>query len=129
MVKQWHEFELTAANATLRLTVDENHWTRVVLVEGEATTELGAECIEYIARKLYRFLAHPKADGQWILSLAERHASMYGEHLGDLLVIRIQDRDAKWIGHMQLDVVDRTAWVELLRAQLGNCADPEAEKY
>ena len=73
--------------AALELASDDSAWCQVALVTSDARIALGAETLDYIVEHLLRALgalrcerSDDTVDGvrvAWVLSLMERHASMY----------------------------------------------------
>ncbi len=53
-----------------------------------------ADHLDDIVARLADFLRSGSPGPRWVLSLFELHTSIYGEHLGEQTVLRVQDRDA-----------------------------------
>ena len=115
--------ELPAGAARLVLTCDSSQWCEVVL-EADGRHELGAETravlVERLLRGLRDELPEPTSgelDGvavSWVLSLSERHASIYAAQRADVRSLYFQDSEGNLIVRVDLKSEDRKRWVSLL---------------
>jgi hypothetical protein len=117
--------ELIAPEAVLRLRIDEDGWCEVLLEKGARRYTLGAEAVTIVVERLLRGLAD-KLVGQsageienvavrWVLSLAERHASVYAADVGDQRVLFFQAEDGSLISRVPLSDAVRQMWLDSLR--------------
>ena len=113
--------ELTATGGALRVDAVDPKWVRVTLVQQGAERDVGAEALKYIADHLRAFLANPSERLKWVLTLSETHVTMYGSTLGDHVLLRLQDKNAKFFADLELSQVDRERWLSILRAPPGTC--------
>jgi hypothetical protein len=58
--------------------------------------------------------AEPSPSRRWVLSLAERHTSVYGEHVAGGVIVELQDADAKWLANLALTETEKTEWMRQL---------------
>jgi hypothetical protein len=112
--------ELAAGSTKLVIACD---WCDVVLHSG-GVHPLGAETRGVIVERLLRGLQgdapEPNAgeiEGVgvgWVLSLAERHSSIYAADRERLRLLFFQDADGKLIVRIDLSSDDRKDWVRIL---------------
>ncbi len=110
--------ELVGEAGSLVLRRDEGglDWWQVELGGPGRVRPLGADHLDDIVARLADFLRSGSPGPRWVLSLFELHTSIYGEHLGEQTVLRVQDRDAASFATLVLTPAQRQAWLEALAA-------------
>jgi hypothetical protein len=116
--------ELYAADGQLQLSANETGWCDVALLASSIRYELGADATDVVTNKLSAamvdtLLGHSSGtidgvDVQWVLSLAERHCSMYAADVPERRALYFQGEDGRLLGKLHLDGADRARWRELL---------------
>ena len=116
--------ELQADGNILRLEiVNELNWCQVYLINDKITS-LGADTAEIIKTRLvdyFRgkntdkklFYAHKDLELQWILSLSEKHATIYGTLAtcsGDMKIFCVED-GGHFLSEMNLRKRDIKEWI------------------
>ena len=89
--------------------------------QGDRT--LGAEDLKYLCRNLGSFLRKPTPEQSWVLTLSETHRSMYGAAVEQGVLLRFQDRNAKFFDEVRLDDAERKSWI----AQIDSIPDGNRE--
>jgi hypothetical protein len=117
------ELLLTSAQRQLRWTWNDRNWTTVVLSSEQGDRTLGAEDLKYLRRNLGSFLRKPTPDLSWVLTLSETHGSVYGAAVEQGVVLRFQDRNAKFFDEVRLDDAERKLWL----AQIDSVPDGAQE--
>jgi hypothetical protein len=56
-------------------------------------------------------LANTSPGLRWVLSLSERHSSIFGEHVDGGTVLHIQDRHATMFAKLVLSTDERPQWL------------------
>lgn len=107
--------DLPGQNGQLSLLVGEPDWTEVVLASAEQRLNLGAERVRLIAHQLITFLEQRDSEMTWVLSLAERHHSVYGKHEEGKTVLSFQDADGSMVATLEVSDAQRLEWTNLLR--------------
>ena len=117
--------ELPAGSARLILSADDSDWCQVSLDLGELYP-LGAESCPILVEKLLKSLrvevSGPESgtiDGvevTWVLSLSERHTTIYTAQRDDLRALYFQGADGSLIARLDLSEEQRLEWVSLLEA-------------
>lgn len=115
--------ELTVGSAKLVVSCDRSQWCDVML-EANGRHHLGSETRAVLVARLVRGLRdelpEPTAgelDGvavSWVLSLSERHASVYAAQSADIRSLYFQDSEGKLIVRVDLERQDRERWISLL---------------
>jgi hypothetical protein len=101
----------THSKGELRIEGKNDRWCRVTLSSAGGEIPLGAERLSYLIDHLSSFLQHPKATLSWILSLSERHASLYGSlDASGSIEILVQDANALTIGAISLSESEAATW-------------------
>jgi hypothetical protein len=117
-------FELEASGYILRFSVAPNGWCRLSLINNQRVEDLGADSDQIVTERLISGLQDKikrKIVGeitgipvQWVLSLNEKHFTIYagddqkGRHLF------FQDANAKLVASFVLSLEDRKQWLEKL---------------
>lgn len=115
---------LHSIDGELQLSANQSGWCTVHLLTAGARHHLGADALDVVLTKLSRGLearltggTSGKIEGldvEWILSLAERHCSVYASDVGDVRVLFFQGADGRLLDKLTLDPVDRRRWLETL---------------
>lgn len=115
--------ELRATAGGVRVEASEGGWSRCYLLRPGEEMFLGAHTLAYVAGRLASCLCRDEGDdagtlaGQrvrWVLTLSERHCSLYAT-LGDAdLTLFWQDRDARLLATIELSARERARWCEEL---------------
>lgn len=118
-------FNLTTGTSSLSFQVGDNDWTSVVFCQNANRHELGADVLRIIVSRLTNAFEEPDklavsstSEGnelRWILSLMERHYSLYLTILNEGLEIYIQDDLGAMIGTIPLSDTDRMEWLGILQ--------------
>ena len=106
--------ELSASGGSLLVDGGDPKWARITLVQQVGERGVGAEALKYIADRLRAFLENPPEKLKWVLTLSETHVTMYGSSAGGRVLLRLQDKDAKFFADLELSPVDRGRWLSLL---------------
>lgn len=117
---------LSSASGDLVLEPDENEWCQVVLDIGGHRRALGADLTSIIVERLLRALLDKPVglavgvlegvDVRWVLSLAERHSTLYMSDQSGRRIVFIQAGDGSTMAKLSLDADDVARW----RDQLGD---------
>ena len=110
---------LPARPGSIKLVVASG-WCQVVLVLAHGERSLGAESEGYVIDHLIAGLRAcdvrvPRAP-QWLLSLAEQHASLYSFSLTAGIGLMVQDSEARTVFLTELDEYTRERWLFRLGA-------------
>ena len=116
---------LTVRDVVLRLCSGETGWCKVELWDGQRQYPLGADSRSVVIERLSRGLAD-KLEGPpagsiegvavtWILSLAERHTSVYSADVGGIRQFYFQGADGSLIARICLTDNDRQKWLTRLK--------------
>jgi hypothetical protein len=108
---------LNSASGDLTVTYDQKGvggWCQVHLLVSGVSRPLGAERLKYIVTHLLSFLADTAPDLRCVLSLSERHTSVYGEHVGEEAILHLQDAEAKVFAKLPLNGAEKKQWLETL---------------
>lgn len=118
---------LEAAGGRLRLEPDENAWCRVTLeVAEDRDVELGADSLSTVRMRLLnalgplRGLVSGEIDGRavyHVLSLFERHCTLYAADAPEGRRLFIQDAGGKVLGAITIPNDRRRAWASALSAK------------
>src|SRR5271157_5569654 len=99
--------ELDAKRGTLKLRALDPSWVRLVLLQDGVERELGAETLKYILDHVRAFLKHPSAQLKWVLTLSETHVTVYGSLVTEGVLLKFQDKDAKFFAELQVSEAER----------------------
>lgn len=120
---------LQSPEGELRLSTDETGWCTVEVLASGARYELGADTLDVVKTKLARGLDQELtgpssgtiegADVRWVLSLAERHCSVYVANVGGQRVLFFQGADGSSLERLKLSESDRARWLDALTAGRG----------
>ena len=113
---------LSSSSGDLTFTHDERGiggWCQVHLLASGVSRPLGAERLKYIATHMSSFLADRTPGLRWVLSLSELHTSVYGEHVGEEVILHLQDADAKMFAKLALTRTEQKHWLEILFRHTG----------
>ena len=115
---------LEARGWTLRLEPDPTGWCQVILQTGGRSVELGADKTDVIEERLAAGLADslvgPVAGSihgrpvRWVMSLAERHATVYADDRAGVRILSIQDAEGTLLGTFELSAAERQAWLRTI---------------
>ena len=105
---------LVAGQSSLQMIVGEREWTRVVLHRGGVAEDLGAEGLGGLVERISRFLKEPPSVLRCAFVLSEKHTTAYGCASGDKVLLRLQDRDAKFFAKLELTNAERLVWLRQL---------------
>lgn len=116
---------LVCSEGELCLAWNEVGWCEVVLVASGQRYQLGAETKDIVVARLSDGL-DKKLEGQasgsienvevrWVLSLAERHYSIYAAEVSNRRVLFFQGPDGGLVGKLSLDPEERSRWCQQLR--------------
>lgn len=118
---------LQSADGELRLSADDTGWCTVELLTSGGRHQLGADAFDVVMTKLSRGLDEKLpgqssgtikgVDVQWVLSLAERHCSVYAADVDDRRVLFFQGADGNLLDKLRLDEIDRARWLEALKGR------------
>jgi hypothetical protein len=118
---------LGCSDGELQLNVDETGWCDVALVTRGNRHQLGADTLKAVAAKLSNGLKdglEGEASGtiddvkvRWVLSLAERHCSVYAADVSGRRVLFFQGADGGLLDRLSLDQQERRVWWERLCEQ------------
>jgi len=119
--------ELFCQNGALRLTGPRGGWCQVGALLGGTTFHLGAEVQSVVAARLSVALA-PELHGPWVeggagrftfvLTLSERHSTIYARDSGQTRVLLCQDADGADVGQLELTAADRLRWMGQLTSSI-----------
>jgi hypothetical protein len=119
--------ELTTSSGGLVLRTDGSQNCRVELKAMGATFELGVNTLAVVLERLLRGLQDnlmgPSAgtiDGvevTGVLTLWERHATVYAAHRGAIRTLFFQDADGGLIARLELQDDERRRWIVTLEAE------------
>jgi hypothetical protein len=117
MVKEGEVLTLESSTDSIRIVCGSKGWCQVVLVRRGAEIALGAELSDYLLKRLIPFLETPTSKQAWVLSLSERHSTLYGSRTdeGGGVVLWVQGADARMITQISLTDAERTKWLSALR--------------
>lgn len=110
-------FVLRSASASLVVTpVDpsRNDWSQIELHQGSTIRPLGAASIAYLLTYLGNFLRVPSPQERWIATISERHTTLYGAHIDEGVVIRLQDAEAQFFATITLTSGEVREWMHEL---------------
>jgi hypothetical protein len=115
--------ELVAGSTRLLVDCDTSQWCEVTL-DANGIHQLGSETrsvlVERLVRGLRGELSAPTSgelDGvpvAWVLSLSERHASIYAADREGIRTLYFQDADGKLIARLDLEREERERWISIL---------------
>lgn len=115
---------LSSHKGSLALESDDGDWCQVVLEFGGQKLPLGADLRSIIAERLLHSLLGASAgptsgmlDGvavRWVLSLAERHSTLYAGDEAGRRTLFIQADDGSLIAKLPLDPFEMARWREQL---------------
>jgi hypothetical protein len=117
------KLELMTAGAGLRLEADAGGWARCYLVREGGEVFLGAESFPHIVGRLSSSLCEGEGEAvghisgravRWVMSLGERHCSLYASVGGPETVMFWQDADASLIATLPLGEAEGREWCEQL---------------
>ena len=104
---------LQSTDGELRLSADDTGWCTVELLTSGGWHQLGADAFDVVMTKLSRGLDEKLpgqssgtikgVDVQWVLSLAERHWSVYAADVDDRRVLFCQGADGDLLDKLRLD--------------------------
>lgn len=117
--------KLVADKAVLQLRTDEREWCEVELRLGNQVFPLGADLRCVIERRLRRGLAE-QLEGTpvgfiqdvlvvWVLSLAERHTTVYAGNQNGRRLLFFQAADGSLLARIELSNDDRQRWIAELK--------------
>ncbi len=112
----------SSSSGDLTITYDEKGiggWCQVHLLVSGIRQPLGAERLKYIVTHLSSFLAGTATGLRWVLSLSERHTSIYGEHVGVEAILHLHDADAKVFAKLVLTGAEKKQWRDMLSQHTG----------
>ena len=119
---------LMAPEAELEFLTDENQWCRLTLTVGDKQMALGADTFRVVVKKFLVYLEsreNPKyshhADGvdwAWIISLSERHASLFGRAVDNGYMVRVVDALGREPLRFTLSEADAQNWTQKLTTWL-----------
>jgi hypothetical protein len=118
---------LSSGAAGLALSADASGWCEVELRLPDRRYSIGADSERVVVGRLLQGLA-PTLSGpgagaiggmevKWVLSLAERHTTIYAADYEGNRLLFLQDADANLIGRIELTDPDRRRWVDTLEAR------------
>jgi hypothetical protein len=87
----------------------------MLLVIDEVERKLGAHTFDYMRDHLCKFLEQPTDEMAWVLSLMEMHTSMYGYATASGVILRLQDKDAKFFADLHISQDERKHWLSILQ--------------
>lgn len=118
-----NRIQLTAENSILRLNTDSDNWCEVTLQSGNQYYQLGAEDKTKIIERLQNSLCNNelefsgKIDGIsvcWVVSLAERHTSVYVGVENNVRYFFFQNEAGDIFAKLNLKSEIRKKWLQLL---------------
>ena len=110
------EVLLSFGGDALHIVAGPTAWSVVDLESGGKRVRLGAELLDDIVSRLVGFLTDQRPGERWVLSLAEVHTTIYGEHFETGTKLRFQDANASFFSEIVLSKADRADWLTKLRA-------------
>jgi hypothetical protein len=115
---------LESPNASLRLTTGDASWCELSLEVAGKSIELGGDSFARVRDGLLRFLGGegPQApageiDGvpvTWVMSLMEKHTSLYGADSAEGRMLMIQGTDGASLAKLALDRAQCGVWRKML---------------
>ena len=130
-----HGIELVAQTAVLRLDWDESHWCNLRLIIRGDSHELGADVLGVVVKRLHHGLSRQAIDlstasserdqALWVLSLAEKHCSIFVDRKKEATVIYVQGADGSLVARVSLIEDERREWIRLLEQLLDEVASTE----
>jgi hypothetical protein len=105
---------LEATNGTLGLTINENGWCRVLLIQAETKTQLGADLYPSISARLRRFIVGKGREHAWVLTLSEQYSVFYGDHKDGVASLRIVSSDGVGLTELFLSEEQQNQWLTCL---------------
>ena len=117
---------LDSGSTQLMLSTDASRWCEMELAFDGRRLPIGADVeyivIERLLRGLRDSLTGPSAGSiggievVWILSLAERHTSVYASQYEGKRILFFQDADGNLLTRIELADTDRQRWIRELQA-------------
>lgn len=114
---------LVAASARLEIDCDASGWCDATL-DANGRHRLGSETRNVLVDRLVRALRNElsgPSSGElegvsvvWVLSLSERHASIYAAHRDGMRNLYFQDAEGKLIARLALGTEEREEWISIL---------------
>lgn len=118
---------LTSGPVTLTLSADASGWCKVQLAHAGQLLQLGADTKSVVIERLMQGLldelrgqSSGLIDGinvTWVLSLAERHTSIYAAQHEHKKLLFFQDADGKVVARIELTDEDRQRWLRELESR------------
>jgi hypothetical protein len=117
--------ELQIPSATLRLRTNAHGWCQVELSRDERTDVLGADTARVVMGRLISGLSESLVGEstrrigditvRWVMSLAERHCSIFAGDVGADRHVFFQGADGHLLGTVVLSESQRNAWLRKLQ--------------
>lgn len=118
------EVQLACGSWVLELRWDENRWCELRLFRDDEEHELGADALDVVVERLLTALEQETMgqpttliDGReavWVLSLAEKHCSLFAEREDAATVLHVQAEDGSLLTRASLSEDERRAWLAQL---------------
>lgn len=115
---------LRCADGELQLSSDATGWCDVMVVISGHQHQLGADSVKVVHTRLSDGICKTLqgtpsgiiegAEVRWVLSLAERHGSVYAADVEGRRVLFFQEANGGQLGKLSLSSEDRRKWCELL---------------
>lgn len=119
--------ELTTDSTKLVLRTDASLWCHVSLTHAGRSYELGAETLALVVQRLLLGLQDDLRGSEkgtidglnvvGVLSLAERHASVYAAHQDGTRMLYFQNADGGLIARVDLREEQRRQWIAVLEGR------------
>lgn len=111
---------LRSSHTDVELDRDSDGWCTVTLAKGDERVVLGADRFTVVVARLLEALEEgcgetPNGQPKWILSLMERHCSVYLECLTSCIDLLIQGANGQLLERISLSTDETQQWLEVLR--------------
>ncbi len=127
---------LAADEAALEFHVGERDWCHLLLQREDASITLGAEVFLVLVKKLLAFLdgrsklhytfRADEMDWAWLLTLSERHCSLYARRIDGAYILRVHDARARKISEFRIEEAEAANWAAELTKWLDEKAGSAA---
>jgi len=118
------EVNLSTESSKLVLRIEDDNWTKLSQRTGSGEYVLGGDKLEVIVSRLRDALTKPfegefagnieNVKVQWVLTLAEKHSTIYRGLVGNVLHLYVELPDTSMLDPIRLPEASKKEWIDSL---------------